>query len=377
MKRSSPQVPILLSAKRPRTELSLRLTSLPSKILSKILQFCELREVTSLARTCRKLNASCLSYLLSSAATLTIFPFLAPSRPLSDSQLQQLDEEVLIIRGKPHIMLGTSNVKENFVELGQTLKKLTCLMPTAERMHYLCRILSSLDVKVVQESHLVQNRQIFGWIGVLLHTLVLGWADRECETSSSLLVANMREGAGLDTLLGEEYSLGSSKGLEVCYRQYWWSVYHWEVPGGQEQLWLDSLLLQTAADNNQVVARVLLIMSTPAKENVKLDSYGIQWDDHVEAIPANWNVANSRYSRLVKLLKLVRSGSLKERFNSILKCLFTSPGQWLAENVGSVLLLLGEQVSSQYLNFLCLGCVDCRDKFVSTAITGLALMTVR
>ena len=98
----------------------------------------------------------------------TIFPFLAPSRALSDSQLQQLDEEVLLIRGKPHVMLGNSDVKENFVELGLTLKKLTCLMPTAERIHYLCRLLSRLDVQVIQESHLVQNRQIFGWIGALL-----------------------------------------------------------------------------------------------------------------------------------------------------------------------------------------------------------------
>ena len=118
-------------------------------------------------------------------------------------------------------------------------------------------------------------------------------------------------------------------------------------------------------------------MSSPANEDIDHVSFGIHWTDHLEAVPATLNVANSRYRKLIHLLQLVRSGSLSGRFNKILHWIFTTAGSWLPESVGSVLLLLGDHVTAQYLHFLSRGCEDCLQPFVSTAMVGLAVMTVR
>ena len=109
----------------------------------------------------------------------------------------------------------------------------------------------------------------------------------------------------------------------------------------------------------------------------------MQWADHVEAIPATLAVASSRYHFLVSLLNTIRKGQYGIMVPSILSSIFHTPSHWLPENVGSVLLLLGHSSCSIYLEHLldkvlkradvCTNCF----KDISTAITGLALMTAR
>ena len=379
MKRPSPSPSSILDpvpAKRQRKkEEEVNLASLPSKVLERILQHCGLQEISSLGMTCRSLNKASLSYLLSPSSTQTIFPFLVPTEV---SKLEELSEEVVMVLAQPFTLLPNINVRRKCELLGRGLKKLTCLMPTVERISFLCSLISRLDFEVTQESHFVKNKTLFVWIGALFHTFVRGWVDRECERASSLLVSDMRERGDLNTLLEEDYIPGSRLALETCYRQYWFTLYHAEV-GESHGLWLDCLLQQTAGNKTKLMARVLLIMATPAKEDMALPSYGLQWADHMEAIPATWNVANSRYARLVRLLYLVRRGREgARRFNNILQAVFTCPGKWLPENIGAVLLLLGEEVTSQYLQFIsCQSCQDCREKLLADAIIGLAVMTVR
>ena len=48
------------------------------------------------------------------------------------------------------------------------------------------------------------------------------------------------------------------------------------------------------------MSRVLLLISSPAKEQDW--QFGVQWADHVEAIPATYSVASARYRMLVFLL---------------------------------------------------------------------------
>ena len=104
----------------------------------------------------------------------------------------------------------------------------------------------------------------------------------------------------------------------------------------------------------------------------------MQWSDHMVATPATWNVASSRYARLVKLLHVVRQSKLGTKLNMILRAIFNCPGQWLPENIGGVLLLLGEEVTKHYIQFICrLDCQDYREKHVSDIIIGLAVMTIR
>ena len=100
-----------------------------------------------------------------------------------------------------------------------------------------------------------------------------------------------------------------------------------------------------------------------------------------EAIPANLSVASSRYSLLVSLLHSLQCPPSLLHLPSLLAAMFHTPGPWLPENVGSVLLLLGQAVTRDYLRY-CLGpnptpgCVTCF-KPVATALTGLAVMTAR
>ena len=89
-------------------------------------------------------------------------------------------------------------------------------------------------------------------------------------------------------------------------------------------------------------------------------------------------MATSRYSKLVSLVRLVaRSPVFVSRVSDILHSVFTTPGPWLPENVASVLLLLGPDVTAVYLKSLCEGCVNCLNKAVTAAIVGLSVMTLR
>ena len=252
---------------------------MPSKALERILHHCALQEIGNLGRTCRVLNQACLSYVLSPASTGTIFPFLISSQVsgLTETQLQLSTEEVVMVLSEPFTLVPNINIRCQLQVLGQVVKKLTCLKPTVERITYLCSLVSRLDFEVTQqESHLVKNRTLFSWIGTLLHSFVRGWVDRECERASSLLVTNMKEKGDLATLLEEDYIPGTRLSLEVCYRQYWFNIYHAEVRDSH-QVWLESVLCQTAGNNIKVMARVLLIMATPSKEDLTLPSYGLQW----------------------------------------------------------------------------------------------------
>ena len=311
-----------------------------------------------------------LSFLMTPASTRTIFPFLLSTEAITASELTQREEDVLYVLSKPFIVTPNMGVKAKFVELGLALKKLTCLMPTVDRIEFLFALISRLDFEDGQ------IELAFSWMGALFHTFVLGWADKECREASSLLVMNMREKGELSTLLDEDYDPGDCPELEILYRQYWVNVFLRESRA-EEQVLFESLLWQTSAGNNKMVARVLLIMSSPANEDIDHVSFGIHWTDHLEAVPATLNVANNRYRKLIHLLQLVRSGSLSGRFNKILQSIFTTAGSWLPESVGSVLLLLGDHVAAQYLHFLSRGCEDCLQPFVSTAMVGLAVMTVR
>ena len=100
----------------------------------------------------------------------------------------------------------------------------------------------------------------------------------------------------------------------------------------------------------------------------------------LEAVPATFSVASSRYSILVNLLLSMR------RFDTgfchlaqVLDSVFVTPGPWIPENVGSVLLLLGQATTRDYLLHLAVRPGSCHNCFrnLATAITGVAVMTAR
>ena len=90
-----------------------------------------------------------------------------------------------------------------------------------------------------------------------------------------------------------------------------------------------------------------------------------------EAIPATLTVAAARYGLLVSLLHHLQREPQIVPFTELLSTLFKQPTKWLPENVGSVLLLLGQASTKQFLKTICSA-----DE-VAHAFTGLALMTSR
>ena len=92
-----------------------------------------------------------------------------------------------------------------------------------------------------------------------------------------------------------------------------------------------------------------------------------------EAIPATMAVASARYGLLVSQLHHLNHQPQIIPLTDFLAALFKQPTKWLPENVGSVLLLLGQVATKQFL----MQAVIASAEEVAHAFTGLALMTAR
>ena len=92
-----------------------------------------------------------------------------------------------------------------------------------------------------------------------------------------------------------------------------------------------------------------------------------------EAIPATLAVASARYGLLVSQLHHLSHQPQILPLTDLLAAIFKQPTRWLPENVGSVLLLLGQAATKQFL----LKAVITSAEEVAHAFTGLALMTAR
>ena len=82
-------------------------------------------------------------------------------------------------------------------------------------------------------------------------------------------------------------------------------------------------------------------------------------------------MASARYGLLVSQLHHLQREPRILSLTDLLSTLFKQPTKWLPENVGSVLLLLGQASTKRFLKSIC--SVD----EVAHAFTGLALMTSR
>ena len=82
-------------------------------------------------------------------------------------------------------------------------------------------------------------------------------------------------------------------------------------------------------------------------------------------------MASARYGLLVSQLHHLQREPQILSLTDLLSTLFKQPTKWLPENVGSVLLLLGQASTKRFLKSICSA-----DE-VAHAFTGLALMTSR
>jgi len=375
-------------------------TKLPERILTLILGKCSISDLSNLALVCKKMNDTTLSFLMSPFSTKVAFPFLAP---FPDDDAENLDQEVaagkllMCVSGKSHI--ATINMAKNsFVNLGKAFKKMTASIPDiATKIQMACNFLERLEVELLADDCFVQTKHLLSWYGVFFHKLVRGWTKQDCYEASRLLVQFVKQHR-LEDILSESYDIGSCPGVEIFYKHFFnlifikevqqfgrllktpenfdESISKWSFTSNKVE-WLEFLLHHTAQCKPKIAAKIFLLMSSASKEDISHHQYGIQWSDHLEAIPANHGVASSRYFKLVGLLNLVKISCFSNQLPDILSNIFTIPSPWLPENIGSVLLLLGEDVTSKYVKFLSDGCINCLNKTLSASLVGISVMTIR
>jgi len=352
------------------------LTNLPSSVITNILEHLDLDDLVSLSLTSHRMSMAALAFFMSLENVSNTFPFLIRVESFDDVVPKQ-SQQFLSVLGEP-FLVNTFEAKKSFSRLGIAFKRMTVLMTSKSRMGLACDFLSRLEVDLVADLAMVQSRQLAAWCAVFYHNLIRGWENTEIYCATEVLINHVRKHK-LEDILEDSFVLGSCPGTEIFYKHFFSYNFYKEVSPDQQSLMLQFLLWWTCGlGDHAKMAKVLLLMATPSKEDIGHWKFGIQWNDHTEAIPASLAVASSRYSKLVSLVRLVAASPvLVTRVPDILHSVFTTPGPWLPENVASVLLLLGPQVTAVYLKSLCEGCVTCLNKAVTSAIVGLSVMTLR
>ena len=253
------------------------LADLKGETLKHIFSHFSLTELSRLAMTTRDLATHVFHFSLSAEA----LPILLPSMltPAAKSAATKYKVE-----GSPTSLgLDPSTARLNFRRLGELAKRLTCLLPTRERVRLSAQLVGRLTYQEGSAGPLMSA------IGVFIHALIRGWADAECSVAAEVVLQMFDAEEQISELLAEEYILGSRVRQELLARNFLYSVFYGEVAPGvnkaeiirQQRLWLRSLIsFSCPPGRKQVVgaARVLLLMTTPARDQ------GVQWADHVGII---------------------------------------------------------------------------------------------
>ena len=353
------------------------ISDLPEPILHQIIKHCDLSDLSNLAITSKRLNMVSLSFLVSPLSVQMTFPFMKPIAEENEDFELLSTEQLISVLGSCYIVT-VNKAKRAFAMLAVIFKKMTSMMNTSTRVDLACDFLSRLEVDIISDQCFVQTRQLLNWYGLFFHTLFNGWSADECCNATGLIINKMKQHR-LEEILSETFELGTCPGVEIFYKHFFSAMFYKEVPSEKQAQYLEYMLchILKSQDLPQGISKILLLMSSSSKEDIGYPNYGVQWSDHIEAIPATLAVASSRYSKLVILLGLLQQTRYCSLLPDVLHSMFTMPTTWLPENVGSVLLLLGSDITSQYIRYLCAGCANCLNKAVTSAIVGISVMSLR
>ena len=348
--------------KRRHLALPRTLVELGEKPLHYLLQFLPLPHLSRLCLASKGLGAQVLAFLESPLSLAVALPsMVSPAARAAPTQYQ--------VEGHASTLgLDPALAPANFRLLGELAKRATCLLPTRERVRVSMGLLGRLSCPWGGSAPLMAA------LGIFFHTLVRGWADDECAEAAAVVYRLFDVRHEVTELLRSEYVLGTRVEDELLARNFLSSVFDHQVAAAtpaelrlRRRQWLRALVA-TISGAGGSTARLLLLMTSPAREGAV--QHGVQWADHEEAIPATLAVASARYGLLVSLLASLRRYPTHHTA-PLLATMFTN---WLPENVGSVLLLLGQAATREYLSHA--AALPALEP-AATALTGLALMTAR
>jgi len=358
---------------------SCNILHLPESIIHIILYYINSSDVCRVGMACKHFNQFTLSFLASPLSIPVLFPSFTRS-PLYE-KINSSTIEIFHISGSRKIddeyYLDFKRAASDFRKLGSVIKKLSCLLPTSERL----KISIQLMTRLSPSSQLYTSSKTYSLCGIFFHQVFRGWTDEELTQAGHMLYDSFTSSGIMAVMMEAQYRLGSIPEMEMEARNFLLSLYVNEVPYGQEELWLRILLLRVSPSLDVlVISKLLLLLGSPVKEGIQ---FGVQWIDHSEAVPATFAVASGRYRALVSMVISLGFGPYNYLTLPVLLEMFKTPVNWLPENVGSVLLLLGHQLSSDYLLHSIKSVVSrediCATCFQPTTcgMIGMALMTAR
>ena len=358
---------------------SCSILDMPESVIHKILYYNTSSDASRVGMACKQLNQFTLSFLASPLSIPVLFPSFTRS-PLYQLK-NNANFEIFHIAGSPKVnddyYLDFKRASSDFRKLGSVIKKLSCLLPTSERM----TICIQLMMRLSPSSQLYTSIKACSLCGTFFHQMFRGWTDEELTQAGNMIYDSFTSSGIMAAIMEAQYSLGSMPEMEMEARNFLLSLFVHEVPYGQEELWLRILLLRVTPSLEVVnISKLLLLLGSPVKEGIQ---FGVQWVDHSEAVPATYAVASGRYRALVSMLMSLGFGPYNYLTFPVLLKMFQTPVNWLPENVGSVLLLLGHQIASDYLlhsvssvvirEDICSSCFQP----ITCGIIGMALMTAR
>ena len=212
-----------------RTEEKFKWQELPDKVFHVIFNNCNLYQLCALSQASHQINKYTLSLLDSPASTPVLFPSL---KVVTDEDNTM---PMFLVQGsKEKYILNMVTAGNNFKLLGTLLKKMTCLLPTRERIMTSTKLMSRLSPC----SAFSPSSHIMSLCGVFLHQIVRGWTDEEVSHAAQLifLTFNSGEGGCVSSLLAPNYILGSRPAMEMHVRNFLSSVFFKETAVGQEHL---------------------------------------------------------------------------------------------------------------------------------------------
>ena len=249
--------------KRPRQTSPL--LSLPPAALQQMLQYLSLPQLSSLSRVSHSLTSSLLSFWRSPLSLATLLPSMMDPPTPSSPQYR--------VEGWTQLLpLCPFSDFTNFRRLGELAKRLTCLLPTRQRV--------AMAMELVTRFSCPQggSAPLMAAIAVFLHALTRGWADEECSLAAEMIFRVFDTDGHVTELLSPGYGLGSRPQQELAARNFLYSVFHHEVPVGQRQLWLRALVRETCKLGTH---RLLLLLGTRARENTDFQLQRVDWHYYV------------------------------------------------------------------------------------------------
>ena len=122
-----------------RSEEKLKWQELPEKVFHVIFNHCNLHQLCAMSQVSHQINKYTLSFLDSPVSTPVLFPSLKVIT--EDNTLPMF----LVQGSKEKYILNMVTAGNNFKLLGTLLKKMTCLLPTRERIMMSTKLMSRLS----------------------------------------------------------------------------------------------------------------------------------------------------------------------------------------------------------------------------------------